>query len=154
MEDFMDAHVNNGSMCEGRAVPPFFFPKAKPFGPDIVFYIQVKDKQFPVFVQLKLHQILTTSDVKAALKTVSIIAYPATVVDKLPPRLNYEYKLRPRSESKQQPLTHVKVIIDKNNIGEIFSRNHVDFLDGIKGPMKRQAEVMQEAENIKKTKKK
>ncbi|KAF9201057.1 hypothetical protein BGZ59_002934, partial [Podila verticillata] len=64
------------------------------------------------------------------------------------------YKLRPRSESKQKPLTQIEVIIDKNNISEIFSRDHVDFLDGIKGLRKRQAEVMQEAETLKKTKKK
>ncbi|KFH62970.1 hypothetical protein MVEG_11008 [Podila verticillata NRRL 6337] len=177
MEGVMNAHVNNGSVRDGRAAPPFFFLKAKPSGPDIVFYIQVKDKWFPVFVQLKLRQILTTSDVKAALKTVSapiiethmndlgsfcptdntfinmITAYPATVVDKLPPRPNYEYKLRTLSKSKQKP-TQIEVIIDKNNISKIFSRDHVDYLDGIKGSMKRQAEVMQEAENIKKTKKK
>lgn len=177
MEDFMNSHVNNGSMHDGRAVPPFFFPKAKPSGPDIVFYIQVKDKRFPVFVQLKLRQIMTKSGVKAALNTVStpmiethvndlssfcptdntyisvIIAYPATVVDKLPPRPNHEYNLHPRPEFTQKPLTQVEVIIDKNNIGEIFSRDHIDFLDGIKGPTKRQAEDMQEAECLKKSKK-
>ncbi|KAI9241614.1 MAG: hypothetical protein BYD32DRAFT_457783 [Podila humilis] len=84
---------------------------------------------------MKLRQILTTSDVKAALKTVSapiiethmndlgsfcptdntfinmITAYPATVVDKLPPRPNYEYKLRTLSKSKQKP-TQIEVIID------------------------------------------
>ncbi|GJJ67777.1 hypothetical protein EMPS_00123 [Entomortierella parvispora] len=37
MKEFMSAHVNNGSMHNGRAVPPFFFPKAKPSGPDVVF---------------------------------------------------------------------------------------------------------------------
>ncbi|KAF9297268.1 hypothetical protein BGZ74_009949 [Mortierella antarctica] len=177
MEDFMNSHVNNGSMHDGRAVPPFFFPKAKPSGPDIVFYIQVKDKRFPVFVQLKLRQIMTKPRVKAALETVSapaiethvnnlgsfcptdntyismIIAYPATVIDKLPPRPDHEYNLRPRPESTQKPLTQVEVIIDKNNIGEIFSRDHIDFLDGIKGPTKRQVEDMQEAECLKKSKK-
>ncbi|KAG0195105.1 hypothetical protein BGX28_002278, partial [Mortierella sp. GBA30] len=35
MEDFMDAHINNSTLQHGRAVPPFFFPKAKPSGPDI-----------------------------------------------------------------------------------------------------------------------
>ncbi|KAG0008302.1 hypothetical protein BGZ82_004755, partial [Podila clonocystis] len=177
MEGFMDAHVNNGSMLHGRAVPPFFFPKAKPSGPDIVFYIRVKDKLFPVFVQLKLRQILSTSNIKAALKTVSapmiethvenfgnfcptdntyismIIAYPATVVAKLRPRPNPQYNLRPRSDPKHKRLTQVRVVIDKSNIGQIFPQGHVDFLDGIKAPMKRQAVDMQEAENLKKTKK-
>ncbi|KAF9900875.1 hypothetical protein EC991_006759 [Linnemannia zychae] len=54
MEEFMDAHVNNDSVWHGRAVPPFFFPKAKPSGPDIVFNIRVKVNLFPVFVQLRL----------------------------------------------------------------------------------------------------
>jgi hypothetical protein len=59
MENFMDTHVNNSSVRNGRVVPPFFFPEAKPSGPDIVFYIRIKKKLFPVFVQLKLRQVMT-----------------------------------------------------------------------------------------------
>ncbi|KAG0049035.1 hypothetical protein BGZ90_007467 [Linnemannia elongata] len=51
MEDFMEAHAHQGSRHDGRVVPPFFFPDAKPSGPDIVFYIQIKNKLFPAFVQ-------------------------------------------------------------------------------------------------------
>ncbi|KAK3837903.1 MAG: hypothetical protein JOS17DRAFT_813667 [Linnemannia elongata] len=177
MEDFMDAHINTNSLRQGQPVPPFFFPKVKSSGPDIVFYIRVKDKLFPVFVQLKLRQILTTKDAKAALKTVSaptieahvedlgrfcptdntyismIIAYPATVAAKLLPRPDFVYNLRPRPDPKRERLTQVKVIIDKSNINKIFPQSHVDFLDGIKGPMKRHAVDKQEAENLKKTKK-
>lgn len=174
MEDFMDAHVNNGSMHDGRTVPPFFFPKAKPSGPDLVFYIRVKEKLFPVFAQLKLRQTMVTAAAKAALKTVSaptieqhvedlgrfcptdntfismIIAYPAMVADKLRPRPNPSYNLRSRPGPK--PLTQVTVIIDKTNISEIFPRKHVDFLNGIKDPMKRPALDELEAKSLKKTK--
>jgi hypothetical protein len=55
MEDFMDAHINTNSLRHGQPVSPFFFPKAKASGPDIVFYIRVKDKLFPVFVHTYTH---------------------------------------------------------------------------------------------------
>ncbi|KAF9122844.1 hypothetical protein BG015_005456, partial [Linnemannia schmuckeri] len=134
VEEFMDAHVNTNSFQQGQPVPPFFFPKAKPSGPDIVFCIR-----------LKLRQILTTKDVKVDLKTVSapttevhvkdlgrfcpidntyinmIIAYPATVAAKLRP------DLKPRPSS------------------------HADFLDGIKAPVKLQVVDKMEAESPKKT---
>ncbi|KAK3821624.1 MAG: hypothetical protein J3Q66DRAFT_154282 [Benniella sp.] len=158
MEDFMEAHAKNNSLRQGQPVPPFFFPKAKPSGPDIVFYIRVKDNLFPVFVQLKLRQVLTTKGAKSALKTVSapmieahvedfdhfcptdktyismIIAYPATVAAKLPPRPDFAYNLRPRPDPKPERLKQVKVIIDKSNINKIFPQSHIDFLDGIKVP--------------------
>ncbi|KAK5799406.1 hypothetical protein F5H01DRAFT_418077 [Linnemannia elongata] len=179
MKEFMDAHIYNSSMRDDRAVPPFFFPKAKPSGPDIVFIIRVKENLFPVFVQLKLRQTLATSAIKAALKTVSapaiethvedlgrfcpthtyismIVAYPAALVGKLPfrPEPVYVYNLRPRPEDKHKRLTQVKVMIDSSNISEIFPQSHVDFLDGIKDPMKRQAVDNMEADSSKKTRKK
>ncbi|KAK3815348.1 MAG: hypothetical protein J3Q66DRAFT_344412, partial [Benniella sp.] len=159
MEDFMEAHAKNKSLRQDQSVPPFFFPKAKPSGPDIVFYIRVNGNLFPVFVQLKLRQVLTTKGAKSALKTVSapmieahvedfdhfcptdktyismIIAYPATVAAKLPPRPDFAYNLRARPDPKPERLKQVKVIIDKSNINKIFPQSHIDFLDGIKGPM-------------------
>ncbi|KAK3836314.1 MAG: hypothetical protein J3R72DRAFT_493794 [Linnemannia gamsii] len=167
MEDFLNAHVHNGSMHDGRAIPPFFFPKAKPSGPDIVFYIRVNRNLFPVFAQLKLRQTMAKPAVQAALMTVSapaiethvedlesfcptshtyismIIAYPASVVDKLRPRPDPVYNLRSRSDSKHnhKRLTQVTVIIDKSNISKIFPQSHVDFLNGVKDPMKREAQL-------------
>ncbi|KAF8926779.1 hypothetical protein BGZ47_002531, partial [Haplosporangium gracile] len=170
IEEFMDAHVNTNSLRQGQPVPPFFFPKAKPSGLDIVFYIRVKNKLLPVFTQLKLRQILTTKDAKVALKTVSaptieahvkdlgrfcptdntyismIIAYPATVAAKLSPRSVSGYNLRPQPETKDKCLTQVTVIVGNSNISEIFPQSHVDFLDGIKAPVKRQAADKMEAE--------
>ncbi|KAG0267567.1 hypothetical protein DFQ27_008612 [Actinomortierella ambigua] len=163
MRGFMDAHVNNGSSRRSGAVPPFFFPKANPSGPDIVFCIRVQDRLFPVFVQLKLRQTMATKDVHAAVKTVSasmiedyvqdlsglcpnnvfismVIVYPAEVVAKLRPRPDIQYNLRPRHDSKPTRLTQVQVVIDESNISKIFPKSHVDFLDEIKDPMKRQAE--------------
>ncbi|KAF9993056.1 hypothetical protein BGZ79_002346 [Entomortierella chlamydospora] len=174
MEDFMDAHANNGSVWHGGAVPPLFFPKAKRSGPDIVFFIRVKDKLFPAFVQLKLRQIMATKDVCAAVKTVyapfieghvqdlsrfcptnntfisMVIVYPAKVIAKLHPRPDVKYNLHPRPNSDKH-LTLVQVVIDESNISKIFPKSHVDFLNGIKNPMKRQAVDTLEAESLKKT---
>ncbi|KAG0196309.1 hypothetical protein BGX33_001785 [Mortierella sp. NVP41] len=57
MEEFMDAHVNHGSTRNNMPVAPFFFPKSKPSGPDLVFFIRIDDARLvPDFVQMKLHQ--------------------------------------------------------------------------------------------------
>ncbi|KAG0185418.1 hypothetical protein DFQ28_009375, partial [Apophysomyces sp. BC1034] len=77
----MDAHVHNSLMHDGYAIPPFFFLKANPSGPDIVFYIQGEEKLFPVFVQLKLCQTLATSAVKAVLNMVPVPTIETHVED-------------------------------------------------------------------------
>ncbi|KAG0334544.1 hypothetical protein BG004_000363, partial [Podila humilis] len=152
MERFLDAHLNKDSMLDGCAVPPFFFPKAKPAGPDIVFCIRVQNQLFPVFVQLKLRQIMTTENLRDAVKTASapavedhveslgrccttnktfismMIAYPSEVVDKLYPRRGIFEKLDLRYK-KPSDLTHVRIMIDSENINEIFPKSHVEFLD-------------------------
>ncbi|KAG0045171.1 hypothetical protein BGZ83_009586 [Gryganskiella cystojenkinii] len=58
IKEFMNAHANNNSVRQGQPVPAFFFPEAKPSGPDMVFYIRVKESLVPVFLQLKLRQIM------------------------------------------------------------------------------------------------
>ncbi|KAF9922893.1 hypothetical protein BGZ67_010221, partial [Mortierella alpina] len=57
MEEFMDAHVNHGSIRNNMPVAPFFFPKSKPSGPDLLFFIRIDGARLvPIFVQMKLHQ--------------------------------------------------------------------------------------------------
>ncbi|KAG0334545.1 hypothetical protein BG004_000364, partial [Podila humilis] len=178
MEDFLDAHLNKHSVLGDRAIPPFFFPKAKPSGPDIAFYIRVQDKLFPVFVQLKLRQVMSTEDVLKAVQTASapaveghvksldrfcptnktfismIIEYPSKVVDKLLFRGDTFEKLRLRSlvDKKPNVLSQVQIMIDSENINEILPMSHVEFLAGIKDPMKRQAEEPLEDDAVKKSK--
>ncbi|KAI8598060.1 hypothetical protein EDD21DRAFT_198776 [Dissophora ornata] len=111
MEEFMDAHVNQHSTRNNSPVAPFFFPKSKPSGPDLVFFIRIdSDRVIPVFVQMKLHQGSSNFSEKGwndALSTVSaakieghaknfrkycpnkvyismIVAYPTKWTDKLP----------------------------------------------------------------------
>ncbi|KAI8594507.1 hypothetical protein EDD21DRAFT_409734, partial [Dissophora ornata] len=52
MEEFMDAHVNHHSTRNNLPVAPFYFPKSKPSGPDLVFFIRIDGARLvPVFVQ-------------------------------------------------------------------------------------------------------
>ncbi|KAF9111603.1 hypothetical protein BGX30_007556, partial [Mortierella sp. GBA39] len=185
MEEFMEAHVNNNSMRNDQTVPPFFFPKAKPSGPDIVFYIRVQAGIIPVFVQLKLRQVLTKTDSNRAVESVSkqkikehvkdfdeycpanvyvsmIIAYPANVIDSMRPRPDIDFeaiaarRASLRSGSKKNfhdnDLQQVTIRIDQRNFAKIFPKSHVDFLDGIKTPVKRPAVDMQEQDDPKKKK--
>jgi len=63
MEEFLDAHVNRGSTRNNVSVAPFFFPKGKPWGPDIVFVVRIDSARLvPVFVQMKLHQAMGVVD--------------------------------------------------------------------------------------------
>ncbi|KAG0277069.1 hypothetical protein BGZ97_009969, partial [Linnemannia gamsii] len=75
MRDFMDAHVNHQSTRNNKPVAPFFFPKPKPSGPDLLFFIRINGRgMVPVFVQMKLHQSSSTfseADRVDALGTVS-----------------------------------------------------------------------------------
>ena len=70
-QDFMKAHVMNGSKREDRDVPPFYFPAPHVSGPEVVFYAKINNNIYPCFVQLKLRQVLEGSDVEKALATVS-----------------------------------------------------------------------------------
>ena len=53
MEEFMDAHINHHSVRNNKPVAPFFFPRHKPSGPDMVFFIRIDGTRvIPVFVQV------------------------------------------------------------------------------------------------------
>ncbi|KAF8929062.1 hypothetical protein BGZ58_009184 [Dissophora ornata] len=71
MSEFMETHVKNKSMHDGQPVSPFFFPEAKPSGPDIVFYIRNNGSMFLTLVQLKLRQVLSKPDSMRAEESVS-----------------------------------------------------------------------------------
>ncbi|KAG9063839.1 hypothetical protein KI688_003951 [Linnemannia hyalina] len=185
MEEFMDAHVHNNSMRSDQTVPTFFFPKAKPSGPDIVFYIRVQAAIIPFFVQLKLRQVLTKADSNRAVESVSkqnikehvkdldeycpanvyvsiIIAYPVNVIDSMRPRLDIDFEAIAvrraflRSGSRKyfhdNDLQQVTIRIDQRNFAKVFPKSHVDFLDGIKTPVRRPAVDKQEQDDPKKTK--
>ncbi|KAG0370132.1 hypothetical protein BGX24_002120 [Mortierella sp. AD032] len=54
MNDFMEAHYNNGSRKDGHQVPPFYYSEPSNPGPDIIFVLQIDHQLYPVFVQTKL----------------------------------------------------------------------------------------------------
>ncbi|ORZ17578.1 hypothetical protein BCR41DRAFT_50925 [Lobosporangium transversale] len=151
MGEFMDAHVNNNSKRNSVPVAPFFFPKPKPSGPDLVFFIRVDNERiFPVFVQMKLHQgssNFSEADWNDALSTVSapkiechaenfreycpenvyinmIIAYPTKWTDKLPASSEL-----PKDASGVQ---QVVINISDDNFGNVFPKEHVEFIDRLK----------------------
>ena len=157
MVEFMDAHVNHGSTRNNMPVAPFFFPKSKPSGPDFLFFFVRIDgaRVIPVFVQMKLHQgssNFSEKDWKEALSTLSaskiedhaktfrkycpdnvyismIVAYPLKWTDKL---------LSP-SDLPEDPSGVQQVIINvgDNNFGDIFPKEHVQFIDRLKNARKR-----------------
>ncbi|KAG0286711.1 hypothetical protein BGZ97_007332, partial [Linnemannia gamsii] len=92
---FMEAHVNNGSKREDQDVTPFYFPVPHISGPDIVFYVKINGNIYPVFVQLKLRQVLEGSDVEKALAIVS----SNTLQDKI----DKEYEVSSKRKGSTQP---------------------------------------------------
>jgi hypothetical protein len=159
MEEFMDAHVNHGSIRKSMPVAPFFFPKSKPSGPDLVFFIRIDGARLvPIFVQMKLHQgssNFSERDWNDALSTVSapkieghvktfrkycpenvyismIVAYPTKWTDKLPSP----------SELPKDPsgVQQVVINVSDNNFGVIFPQEHVEFIDRLKNARKRSAD--------------
>ncbi|KAF9969015.1 hypothetical protein BGZ73_008842, partial [Actinomortierella ambigua] len=143
MEDFMDAHVNHQSTRNNMPVAPFFFPKSKPSGPDLLFFIRIDGcRMVPIFVQMKLHQgssNFSEKDWNNALSTVSaakieshaknfrkycpdnvyismIVAYPTKWTDKLPAPSEL-----PKDASGVQ---QVVINVSDNNFGDIFPREH------------------------------
>ncbi|KAF9011664.1 hypothetical protein BGZ52_007219, partial [Haplosporangium bisporale] len=67
----MKAHVENGSKRGEQDISPFCIPAPHVSGPGIVFYIKINKSVYPVFIQLKLRQVLEGSDIEKALATVS-----------------------------------------------------------------------------------
>ncbi|KAI1302691.1 hypothetical protein EDD11_005567 [Mortierella claussenii] len=158
MEEFMEAHVHHQSTRNNKPVAPFFFPKPKPSGPDVVFFIRIDGTRIiPIFAQMKLHQSSSSfsqKDWENALSTVSapkieshvkdfrkycpenvyvsmIIAYPTKWTLKLP--------TLPLSTLDVSGVQQVVVNISDNNFGEIFPEEHVKFIDRLKNLGKRSA---------------
>ncbi|KAI8594419.1 hypothetical protein EDD21DRAFT_421759 [Dissophora ornata] len=159
MEEFLDAHVNHGSTRRDMPVAPFFSPKPSDSGPDLVFVIQIDDARLvPVFVQLKLYQgssNFSNKDWNEALSTVSapkieahaqnfrkfclsnvyismVVAYPTKWTKKLVDLSN----LPEDSSGVQQ----VIINIGDDNFGDIFPKEHVEFIDRLKNAAKRTAD--------------
>ncbi|KAG9064270.1 hypothetical protein KI688_003458 [Linnemannia hyalina] len=127
MQEFMDAHVNHQSVQNNKSVAPFFFPKSKPSGPDMLFFITINGcRLVPVFVQMKLHQSSSTfseKDWNDALSTVSA------------PKIESHAKDFQDTSGVQQ----VVINVSDDNFGEIFPKDHVEF-DRLKNVRKRSAE--------------
>jgi len=156
MVEFMDAHVNHGSTRNNMPVAPFFFPKFKPSGPDLLFFIRIDVARIiPVFVQNEAasgSSNFSEKDWKEALSTVSAskIEDHATTFRKYCPDnvyismivaypLRWTEKLLSPSDLPEDPSGVQQVIINvsDSNFGDIFPKEHVQFIDRLKNARKR-----------------
>ncbi|KAF9374896.1 hypothetical protein BGX21_003999, partial [Mortierella sp. AD011] len=71
IQEFMEAHVQGNSKQGNDIIPPFYFPAPFSSGPDIIFFVQINEKKVPIFVQLKLRQVVTEKQADDALVTTS-----------------------------------------------------------------------------------
>ena len=167
LEAFLDAHVNYGSRKDGKSVPPFYHPDETPSGPDVAFVLHIDNHGYcPVFVQLKMRHEIKQAKTDHAFSTVKseavekhldettlqtfctahpkrflgvVVAYPAELAGgegtfpevRRSPRL-----LSMQGEMPQSPQC-ISLRIDKNNIHDLFPKNHMEALDLLKG-VKRQ----------------
>ncbi|KAG0364878.1 hypothetical protein BGX24_004416, partial [Mortierella sp. AD032] len=150
MDEFMDAHP----------VAPFFFPKSKPSGPDLLFFIRINGRgMVPVFVQMKLHQSsakLNKGIWEKALATVSssciqdhakdfqkfcpaniyismVVAYPMICAPRLSPVVEVP-------DMDAHGIQQVVIRISDINFAHIFPEKHVSFINRLKNAGKRAAD--------------
>ncbi|KAF9087943.1 hypothetical protein BGX27_002834, partial [Mortierella sp. AM989] len=175
-QQFMNAHVEDYSKLDGQEIPPFYFPAPHVSGPDLIFFIRINETVYPTFVQLKLRQILETSDLEKALATVSSHAvqekmekeqkkqqnqasqlqdfcpsgsYISMVITYPAEVVNFQV-VRPDPKPELEGLQRMSIGIDDRNFPKIFPRRHVEFLDTLKRTKRRSEE--QEAQSCKKMK--
>ncbi|KAF9536868.1 hypothetical protein EC957_009506 [Mortierella hygrophila] len=140
MDEFMDGHVNQGSTRNNMPVAPFFFPRSKPSGPDLVFFIRIDMKRMvPVFVQLRLHQGSSNFSEKDWNDSLSTVSAPKIEGHAKTFRKYCPDKLPGSSELPMDPsgVQQVVINIGDNNFGDIFTQEHVEFIDQLKNARKR-----------------
>ncbi|KAF9954072.1 hypothetical protein BGZ72_004934 [Mortierella alpina] len=135
MEEFMDAHVNHHSMHNNVPVAQFYFPKSKPSGPDLGFFIRIDGRVALSTVsatKIEGHAKNLRQCCPDNVYISMIIAYPTKWTSKLP-----EFSDLPKDTSGVQ---QVVINIGDNNFGDIFPKEHVEFIDRLKNAGKRSAD--------------
>ncbi|KAG0196513.1 hypothetical protein BGX28_010034 [Mortierella sp. GBA30] len=164
LDAFLDAHVLHGSHKDGKPVPPFYHPAETPAGPDVVFLLRFDNHGYcPVFIQLKMRHKMTKIGTQRAFASVKseavqghlqgtmlqkfcagtpkrflgvVIAYPAELGGVEGTFTEVRRSDRIRSAQGDTPQC-ISLRIDKNNIHDLFPKNHIQALDLLKG-VKRQ----------------
>ncbi|KAF9916716.1 hypothetical protein FBU30_001179 [Linnemannia zychae] len=140
MEEFLDAHINHQSTRDDQPVAPFYFPKSKPSGPDLVFVIRIEgERAIPIFVQMKLHQGSSNFSEKDWKDALSIVSAPKIEGHK---KISWSDKLLVPSELPHNPsgVQQVVINIGDDNFGDIFPKEYVEFIDRLKNTRKRSAD--------------
>ncbi|KAF9157867.1 hypothetical protein BGX20_003697, partial [Mortierella sp. AD010] len=104
---FMKAHVQGSSKQGDNTIPPFYFPAPHVSGPDVIFFVQIDSERYPVFVQLKLRQVLAGKDADEALATTSGKAVQAKM-GKEQEMLNKEQQKQQKKQKQPQATTCTK----------------------------------------------
>ncbi|KAI1318391.1 hypothetical protein EDD11_006729 [Mortierella claussenii] len=162
LEEFLAAHVENGSLKDGKPVPPFYRPAEKSSGPDIVFVLHFEKRgSCPVFIQLKMRASMNKTETQSAYTTVKadavqghlgeattlrtfctvtpkrclgvVIAYPAELAGHEGLFPIIRPSERIRAAQGEQTLEYITFRIDKNNIRSLFPKRHMEALDRLKG---------------------
>ncbi|KAI7831777.1 hypothetical protein BC939DRAFT_472873 [Gamsiella multidivaricata] len=160
LEGFLAAHIQNGSLKDGRRVPPFYHPVEKISGPEIVFVLHFDGCGYcPVFIQLKMRISMDKAQTRAAQTTVDsdavqrhlendlqafctltpkrflgvVITYPAELTSFQDSFDSYRQSERLRAAQGEQTLECVTLRIDKDNIHSLFPAHHMEALDRLKG---------------------
>ncbi|KFH66154.1 hypothetical protein MVEG_08255 [Podila verticillata NRRL 6337] len=117
----MKVHVENGSKRGEQDISPFCIPAPHVSGPGIVFYIKINKSVYPVFIQLKLRQVLEGSDIEKALATdyCPTGVYISMVITYLAEVVKFQI-ICPDPEPELDGLQHVSINIDYNNFSQIF----------------------------------
>ncbi|OAQ23964.1 hypothetical protein K457DRAFT_1836886 [Linnemannia elongata AG-77] len=174
LDEFLDAHVHHGSRKDGKPVPPFHHPAETPTGPDVAFVLRFDNHGYcPVFVQLKMRHKMTLPGTQSAFSTVKseavqghlqetmlqtfctgnskrflgvVIAYPAELagVEGTFPEVRRSERIR-SAQGNDTPQC-ILLRIDKNNIHDLFPKNHMQALDLLKG-IKRQLDQSEEGQD-------
>ncbi|KAF9153552.1 hypothetical protein BGX20_004877, partial [Mortierella sp. AD010] len=101
---FMEAHVQSSSKQGDNAIPPFYFPAPHISGPDVIFFAQINGQHFPVFVQLKLRQVLAGKDADEALATTGGQAVQAKM-NKEQEKLDKDHRKQQKKQKQPQVTT-------------------------------------------------
>ncbi|KAF9413469.1 hypothetical protein BGZ76_005022, partial [Entomortierella beljakovae] len=160
LNDFLDAHCNRDSVHNSELVPPFFFPKENPSGPDIVFVLESEGQYYPVFVQSKIsnhvdkakggikhaHDTTCYDCIKAHLPESSLAKYCSKDIFLslllIPYHEQGRYSVAKDSAvviDNEKSLKQYTMVIDKNNRDVLLPEEVLEFLENAKEPLQKYA---------------
>ncbi|KAI7829701.1 hypothetical protein BC939DRAFT_440273 [Gamsiella multidivaricata] len=170
MEEFLAAHIIDGSVHKGNQVLPYFFPDEQVSGSDLAFVVRFigaaqneKDIRIPVFVQLKLRTKMRCSDAEKARETVQPTKSNGHGIDtkqyckphkhfislivSYPAEIAEYFQSEPMKMKHCEDVTEIALAIDNSNIHDLFSMEYITVLDRVKRLIDEMDEGLEQTEN-------